>query len=241
MVEMASWYVTRSVFNMKVRDAQEAHELRVQYDEMEQSTEALPRPHETKKVLIILIHFVQVRGVRFDHQSSVFVQYYELYNEFAYDLLEETPEGQMCDFDIFSWKFSPQKRALHGDASNMVYVEGAVEVEVNSADEALRVFYHGEERRRTSDTLLNQQSSRSHAVFSIRVVQAPVETDTSYPVTDPSKIIIGQLALVDLAGSERAKRTKNVGDRLMEAGKINNSLMVLRQCLDKLRCPLATL
>lgn len=52
---------------------------------------------------------------------------------------------------------------------------------------------------------------------------------------DVSRIIVGQLSLVDLAGSERAKRTLNTGDRLNEAAKINQSLMTLRQCFEKLR------
>ena len=46
---------------------------------------------------------------------------------------------------------------------------------------------------------------------------------------------MSQLSLVDLAGSERTNRTKNSGDRLKEAGQINQSLMVLRQCIDILR------
>lgn len=46
---------------------------------------------------------------------------------------------------------------------------------------------------------------------------------------------MSQLSLVDLAGSERTNRTKNSGDRLKEAGNINQSLMVLRTCLEILR------
>lgn len=48
-------------------------------------------------------------------------------------------------------------------------------------------------------------------------------------------ICVSQLSLVDLAGSERTNRTKNTGQRLNEAGKINQSLMVLRKCLETLR------
>ena len=52
---------------------------------------------------------------------------------------------------------------------------------------------------------------------------------------DKSKIVVSQLSLVDLAGSERTKRTGNQGDRLKEAGSINQSLMVLRTCIEALR------
>lgn len=52
---------------------------------------------------------------------------------------------------------------------------------------------------------------------------------------DKNRVVVSQLSLVDLAGSERTNRTKNSGDRLKEAGQINQSLMVLRQCIDILR------
>ena len=38
---------------------------------------------------------------------------------------------------------------------------------------------------------------------------------------DIDKICVSQLSLVDLAGSERTGRTKNAGDRLKEAGKVD--------------------
>ncbi|KAL1487373.1 hypothetical protein MTO96_030986 [Rhipicephalus appendiculatus] len=52
---------------------------------------------------------------------------------------------------------------------------------------------------------------------------------------DKNALIISQLSLVDLAGSERTDRTGNTGHRLREAGNINNSLMVLRTCIEILR------
>ena len=52
---------------------------------------------------------------------------------------------------------------------------------------------------------------------------------------DKRVVCVSQLSLVDLAGSERAKRTKNTNERIVEAGKINNSLMTLRTCLELLR------
>jgi Kinesin motor domain len=41
----------------------------------------------------------------------------------------------------------------------------------------------------------------------------------------------GVLSIVDLAGSERARNVKTTGSTLAEAGKINESLMYLGQCL----------
>lgn len=56
-----------------------------------------------------------------------------------------------------------------------MYVVGATEVEVKSTEEAFEVLYHGQKQRRVAQTQLNQESSRSHSVFTIRLVQAPLD------------------------------------------------------------------
>ncbi|PAV56833.1 hypothetical protein WR25_09651 [Diploscapter pachys] len=169
----------------------------------------------------------RVDGYNDDYLCTVFVSYVEIYNNYAYDLLATEADGR-----------TPKKRDIRQDtAAGQTFVENATEIEVSNADEALETFLKGEEMRRVGDTILNKDSSRSHSVFTIRLVMAPYPTssDLPYPEQDPTKIVVSQLSLVDLAGSERAKRTFNVGDRLAEAGNINKSLMVLRQCIEKLR------
>ncbi|KAG7210213.1 hypothetical protein KM043_011765 [Ampulex compressa] len=76
---------------------------------------------------------------------------------------------------------------------------------------------------------------RSHSVFTVRLVQAPLDSNGEQVVQDKRAVTISQLSLVDLAGSERSNRSKNTGQRLREAGNINNSLMTLRSCLEMLR------
>ncbi|VDK46316.1 unnamed protein product [Gongylonema pulchrum] len=159
---------------------------------------------------------------------AVFVSYVEVYNEVCYDLLDE-PLVRADGTRTLAGK------EIRLGANNMFYVGNIIEVEVDSSDEALEQFYKGQERRRVADTLLNKQSSRSHSIFNIRVVMAPCRGNTSYPDSDLSKMYVTQLSLVDLAGSERTKRTGNEGVRLVESGKINQGLAVLRQCFEKLR------
>ncbi|CAI5447915.1 unnamed protein product [Caenorhabditis angaria] len=168
---------------------------------------------------------IKIGGFNEDYVCAVFVSYVEIYNNYCYDLLEEAKNGSLT------------KRELRHDRNQQVYVDGAKDIEVSSSEEALEVFCLGEERRRVSSTLLNKDSSRSHSVFTIKLVMAPrsYESQTVAPVKDSAQIVVSQLCLVDLAGSERAKRTQNVGDRLAEANSINQSLMVLRQCIDVLR------
>ncbi len=56
-----------------------------------------------------------------------------------------------------------------------MYVSGAVEVEIKSTEEAFEVLCRGQKKRRVAHTQLNQESSRSHSVFTIRLVQAPLD------------------------------------------------------------------
>lgn len=116
-----------------------------------------------------------------------------------------------------------------------MFVHGVTEIEVKSVEEALEAFHLGQKKKRMGHTILNSESSRSHSVFSIRLVQAPVDSNGEYVIQDRNHVTVSQLSLVDLAGSERTNRTKNTGQRLREAGNINNSLMTLRTCLEILR------
>lgn len=102
-----------------------------------------------------------------------------------------------------------------------MYVSNCTEVEVKSTEEAYDLINQGQRRRRVAHTALNSESSRSHSVFNVRLVQGPLDPAGEEVLLDKDKICISQLALVDLAGSERTGRTKNAGDRLREAGNHN--------------------
>lgn len=163
-------------------------------------------------------------GIDEDNMYAVFVTYVEVYNNSVYDLLEEGPEQKTL-----------QTKIIRNDNSNVMYVHGVNEVEVKTVSEAIDAYHLGQKRKRTGHTILNAESSRSHSVFTIRLVQAPTDSRGEQLIQDRRKITISQLSLVDLAGSERTNRTNNTGVRLREAGNINNSLMTLRKCLETLR------
>ena len=91
-------------------------------------------------------------------------------------------------------------------------------MEVKSVAEALDVLEKGQRRRRVAQTSLNAESSRSHSIFTIRVVQIPVSVDMPDDMIHSEDLLtISQFSLVDLAGSERHKRTGNRGNLLKEA------------------------
>ena len=117
---------------------------------------------------------------------------------------------------------------LKNDAeSGGKYVSGLRCICVHSAEEAKRIFRMGNINRRVFGALANAASSRSHGIFTLRVVRVHK--------ADHSDVAVSRLSIVDLAGSERTKNTQNTGERLKEAGRINKSLMVLGQCMDALR------
>ncbi|XP_030811428.1 kinesin-like protein KIF23 isoform X4 [Camarhynchus parvulus] len=163
-----------------------------------------------------------------DNVYGVFVSYIEIYNNYIYDLLEEAP----CD--PIKPK-PPQSKILREDQNHNMYVTGCTEVEVKSTEEAFEVFWRGQKKRRIANTQLNRESSRSHSVFIIKLAQAPLDADGDNVLQEKEQIILSQLSLVDLAGSERTNRTKAEGNRLREAGNINQSLMTLRTCIEVLR------
>ncbi|XP_077041485.1 kinesin-like protein KIF23 isoform X3 [Agelaius phoeniceus] len=163
-----------------------------------------------------------------DNVYGVFVSYIEIYNNYIYDLLEEAP----CD--PIKPK-PPQSKILREDQNHNMYVTGCTEVEVKSTEEAFEVFWRGQKKRRIANTQLNRESSRSHSVFIIKLAQAPLDADGDNVLQEKEQITLSQLSLVDLAGSERTNRTKAEGNRLREAGNINQSLMTLRTCIEVLR------
>jgi len=137
--------------------------------------------------------------------------------------------------DIVTGRQKLASKILREDSYRNMYVHGVTEVEVKTPEEAMEAFYRGQKQRSVSATILNLQSSRSHSIFNIRVVAAPLDPLGEDILSDTSALQVGQLALVDLAGSERTNRTGNTGQRLAEASKINQSLMTLRNCIEVLR------
>ncbi|XP_066368137.1 kinesin-like protein KIN-10C [Miscanthus floridulus] len=127
---------------------------------------------------------------------SVEMSYYEVYLERCYDLLEPKAKEIM---------------ALDDKDGNM-QLKGLSWVPVRSMEEFEELYSIGVQRRNVAHTGLNDVSSRSHAVLSLRV-----STD----------VVKGKLNLIDLAGSEDNRRTLNEGIHLQESSKINLSLFTL--------------
>ncbi|XP_070708234.1 kinesin-like protein KIF20A isoform X2 [Pempheris klunzingeri] len=149
---------------------------------------------------------------------SVWVSFCEIYNDNIHDLLEQVPGGH-------------HKRTvlrLSQDVKGNSFIKDLRWVQVSSSEEAYRVMKIGRKNQSFSSTRLNQLSSRSHSIFSVRILKVD-------DVGVPRVLGISELALCDLAGSERCSRTHNTGNRLKEAGNINSSLLTLGKCISAMR------
>ena len=92
---------------------------------------------------------------------------------------------------------------------------------IHSYEEMIEVLHHGCLSRTTSSTLMNQTSSRSHAIFTIYLEQYAQNSHSN------SKFKSAKFNIVDLAGSERMKKTGAVGNTLKEGININKGLLAL--------------
>ena len=174
-------------------------------------------------------------AVKVDRQSDyvVLVSMYEVYNDRIFDLLSapmQSNTGLMATRQGAILQKTLSRRPLLFKSTEMSpdrkVVAGLRKVLCGSYDEAMMVLETGLLERRVAGTGSNSVSSRSHGFFCIEVKQT--RPSSSYGSNDWSG---GTLSIVDLAGSERARNAKTTGSTLAEAGKINESLMYLGQCL----------
>uniref|UniRef100_A0A8D0HYJ7 Kinesin-like protein n=1 Tax=Sus scrofa TaxID=9823 RepID=A0A8D0HYJ7_PIG len=150
-----------------------------------------------------------------DIRFSIWISFFEIYNELLYDLLE--PPSQQR---------KRQTLRLCEDQNGNPYVKDLNWINVQDAEEAWKLLKVGRKNQSFASTHLNQNSSRSHSIFSIRILHLQGDGDIIPKISE--------LSLCDLAGSERCKDQKS-GERLKEAGNINTSLHTLGRCIAALR------
>eukprot|EP00871_Galdieria_phlegrea_P005379 jgi/Galph1/5842/GphlegSOOS_G4523.1 len=138
-------------------------------------------------------------------EYTVKCAYLQVYNEAITDLLV------------------PSKHNLNirEDTLKGVYVEDLTEETVRHPEDCYQVLRKGVANRTVSATAMNQESSRSHGVFTLIIERKEEKPDNLVAKR------VSRLNLVDLAGSERQKLTKTSGQTLKEASNINRSLSVL--------------
>ncbi|XP_029986621.1 kinesin-like protein KIF13B, partial [Sphaeramia orbicularis] len=139
---------------------------------------------------------------------TVEVSYMEIYNERVRDLLD--PKGSRQTLRV-------REHTVLGP-----YVDGLSRLAVASYKDIESLMSEGNKSRTVAATNMNEESSRSHAVFNIILTHTLKDLHTG---TSGEKV--SKLSLVDLAGSERATKTGAAGERLKEGSNINKSLSTL--------------
>uniref|UniRef100_A0A8C5N137 Kinesin family member 20B n=1 Tax=Leptobrachium leishanense TaxID=445787 RepID=A0A8C5N137_9ANUR len=150
---------------------------------------------------------------------SVWVSFCEIYNECIYDLLDPISGDK-------SYKRKTLK--LTQDIKGFSFVKDIQWIQVSDAKEACRILSLGKKFQSIAFTKLNSSSSRSHSIFTVRLLKIE-------DAGTPRVMKVSELALCDLAGSERCTKTQNEGERLKESGNINTSLLILGKCINALK------
>uniref|UniRef100_A0A674B3P8 Kinesin family member 13B n=1 Tax=Salmo trutta TaxID=8032 RepID=A0A674B3P8_SALTR len=139
---------------------------------------------------------------------TVEVSFMEIYNEKVRDLLD--PKGSRQALRVREHKvFGP-------------YVDGLSRLAVACYKDIECLMSEGNKSRTVAATNMNEESSRSHAVFNIILTHTVTDLGSG---TSGEKV--SKLSLVDLAGSERAAKTGATGERMKEGSNINKSLSTL--------------
>lgn len=164
-------------------------------------------------------------------QYLVRASYLQIYNEVISDLLKPQNTNLM----------------IREDKRRGVYVDGLSEWVVRTPTDVYDLMTRGAEARMTGSTKLNEDSSRSHAIFMLVIEKSSpgdniLGMDVSGMMAHPAKqakrrVQMGKLNLVDLAGSERVNLTGAKGQRLEESKKINQSLSALGNVIGALTDP----
>ncbi|CAJ1988185.1 kinesin [Leishmania donovani] len=158
------------------------------------------------------------------HSFRVEVEYYEIYREKVMDLLSSSSAAAAGA----NGSGSVELRVRHSKSAGP-YVENLTKKHVDDEGEVFRLLRHGNLRRHTASTAINDRSSRSHAIFVLHLVQMRISDDDSASAKVSSKV-----NLVDLAGSERTGAHSVEGDQFKEGVVINSSLTVLGRVIDAL-------
>ncbi|KAJ6727968.1 KINESIN-LIKE PROTEIN [Salix koriyanagi] len=151
---------------------------------------------------------LQSQGWKYEMQVSML----EIYNETIRDLLS-TKDSSRTEYGS-----NGKQYAIKHDANGNTLVSNLTVVDVCSTREVSFLLDQASHSRSVGKTQMNEQSSRSHFVFTLRI--SGVNENTEQQVQ-------GVLNLIDLAGSERLSKSGSTGDRLRETQAINRSLSSL--------------
>lgn len=125
-----------------------------------------------------------------------------------------------------------------------VHVDNLKQLRVESASDLYSSLEMGGRNRTTNATMMNNTSSRSHAIVTVYMEihslnfdenkESPKDKDDDTTNADQDEFLCGKFHFVDLAGSERLKKTGAVGQTMKEGIAINKGLLTLGNVINSL-------
>ncbi|XVE94949.1 hypothetical protein REPUB_Repub02eG0053800 [Reevesia pubescens] len=185
--------------------------------------------------------FSKIESLKHQIEFQLHVSFIEILKEEVRDLLDPTSSNKSDTASPNTGKINvPGKPPIQiRESSNgVITLAGSTEVSVSTLKEMAACLEQGSLSRATGSTNMNNQSSRSHAIFTITLEQMhklnPISGDGSPNDIMSEEYLCAKLHLVDLAGSERAKRTGSDGMRFKEGVHINKGLLALGNVISAL-------
>ncbi|GAA0141445.1 microtubule binding motor protein [Lithospermum erythrorhizon] len=186
--------------------------------------------------------FCKIESLQQQIEFQLQVSFIEIHKEEVRDLLDSNAINRSEPMNGQSNKITvPGKPPVQiREASNgVITLAGTTECSVKTLKEMADCLEQGSLNRATGSTNMNNQSSRSHAIFTITVEQMRklnpvISKDANENDNISEEYLCAKLHLVDLAGSERAKRTGSDGLRFKEGVHINKGLLALGNVISAL-------
>ncbi|XP_044469978.1 kinesin-like protein KIN-4A isoform X1 [Mangifera indica] len=186
--------------------------------------------------------FNKIETLRHQTEFQLHVSFIEIFKEEVRDLLDSVSVNKSLIANGNSGKITVPGRPpiqIRESSNGVITLAGSTEVSINTLQEMAACLEQGSLSRATGSTNMNNQSSRSHAIFTITLEQMrkahSVSPENDTPDEDMGEeYLCAKLHLVDLAGSERAKRTGSDGLRLKEGIHINRGLLALGNVISAL-------
>ncbi|CAK9135352.1 unnamed protein product [Ilex paraguariensis] len=186
--------------------------------------------------------FSQIDSLKHQTDFQLHVSFIEILKEEVRDLLDPDSVNKSDTANGHAGKVAvPGKPPIQiRETSNgVITLAGSTERSVKTLREMADCLEQGSLSRATGSTNMNNQSSRSHAIFTITMEQmhklnpaSPGDGGLNDYMSE--EYLCAKLHLVDLAGSERAKRTGSDGLRFKEGVHINKGLLALGNVISAL-------
>ncbi|KAG2666296.1 hypothetical protein I3760_15G051800 [Carya illinoinensis] len=191
---------------------------------------------------VMNVLFSKIETLKHQTEFQLHVSFIEILKEEVRDLLDPTSLSKSETANGHSGKVPVTGKPpiqIRETSNGVITLAGSTEFSVSTLKEMAACLEQGSLCRATGSTNMNNQSSRSHAIFTITLEQMrkfnpAICSDSSLNETMNEEYLCAKLHLVDLAGSERAKRTGSDGLRFKEGVHINKGLLALGNVISAL-------